>query len=199
MIDESIRPRIRRIARAMVGLSAAPEHVEQFAAFIGGPGEDPKIAHAMVTYRDPKTGRSVSCCAEFIRALERDAGIVDHRLVAPFRVSLVFTDILELARERRALTTLGPGDEPDGTGGNVIIVDGDKSDGHMYLSDEKTEDGVFSFDSGVTDAHGNQAVHARRKRWTKGLHGYWYDQADDGGPQRRITDVIDIEKLAGES
>lgn len=209
MIDESIRPRMARILRASAGLSAAPEHLQQMADYLGGPKEKRALALAMCTYVDPKTKRSVSTCGLAFRAAMRECGIVDSRISESYepRVGLVFVDLKVMSAERNALITLGKDDNPLELAGqgDGVMANGDQSDGHVYGIAEMLADGCVSVDGGHTiDPKddpvnaGKQCIALRRKRWTKGIHGFWYDKADDGGPQRRITHILQIDKLSGE-
>jgi hypothetical protein len=207
----TLRSRYLRVVRASVGMRASPGLVEPFATYIGGPGERPEIARAMVSYRDPKTGVSVSTCAEAVRAGLRDAGVDDHRLRAPFRVSLVFSDILEIALERHALRILKAGEEPNAVEGDVVVVNGDRRDGHMFACDstpEGAEGGwwLCSIDGGVEVnalgdfAHGQpgafQGIARRGRVWQAGVHGFVFDHATDFAiVQRQITHVIDLDAL----
>ena len=79
--------------------------------------------------------------------------------------------------------------------GDIVMVNGDKPDGHVYGAVEMTADGCVSVDGGHTDDHGRQCIVRRVKHWTRGMYGYWYDQAEDGGPSRRVTHVIDLERM----
>jgi hypothetical protein len=146
-----------------------------------------------------------------MRAALREMGVTDARIAGSYlpRVGMAFTDLREYARERGALTTMTRGVNPlsIARNGDLVMVNGDRSDGHVYGVTSMQSDGCESVDGGHeiapgdadAGAHsenvGKQCIRARRKRWSQGVFGVWYDRADDGGPLRMITHILDVAKM----
>lgn len=191
----TLRDRIITHALASVGLGADPAHLAAFAAFLGGPGEGPGVAHSMAT--DPHS----STCALCVRRWLSDAGVVDPRLEPPYADRLIkhgsnaFSDVLALADERGAWVPFRPGTRPKV--GDIFVLNRYASDsgtsGHMGVVGELTAPGMIALEGGQLDDAGRQCIKRREHVWGE-TGGKLLDTAR-GSRTRSLDGWIDVDRL----
>jgi hypothetical protein len=199
-----IPERIVASAESCVGLGADVDAVA-YGQRLGGLGETPQMCLAMATYVDPRTGKGVSTCGLQVRACWREAGVPDPGglLSAPYakRIGMVISDLWVIANHAGALTVLTTSSPlPELHAGDCLGVDCDAPDGHVYtlVTEPMTNDDgsvtACSVDGGQGST-GHEKTTRREKTLRRGVYGWWYDQATDGGPSRRVTHHVAAGRL----
>lgn len=196
-----LREKIMAMAKSYDGVSVTSAK-DRYVDLLG-----PDETKVMRTYFcDAQT----SGCALTIRGLWRKMGCSDKRVSPPYVLGKAITWLVGIARDRDGWSASKVGTYP--RPGDFVLVGGDKEkDGgveHVFtvLSVEPQQDGsvvLSSVDGGQRDAHQQQAIFAKHRRWSVRGGAYWdvSSQGSDPGSNapggRRVIGWGDIEKILG--
>jgi hypothetical protein len=172
---------MRSLALAAEGLGAADP--DPYLALLG-PGESDAMRSAMLT---------MSGCGLTVRALWREIGMVDPRLVAPYEPGVVMSTIQNMAHEADAWHANGEG-IPGLQIGDVVYVSEPDHVGTI-VDVERPGDGtarVRTVDGGSLDAAGRQVVVSYART-------FGYDGSVTAGPMagqgRAVVGTVDLEAM----
>jgi hypothetical protein len=137
-----------------------------------------------------------SGCGLVVRGLWRRAGLDHPILAAPYRDTHAISDVVQIANDHGALRprsdwgSIAPGD--------VVIVDGDKPDVHMFTVVAVSD--VASPTLAVVSVDGGQRLGAMRVEGVLEIHRVfdeWFVDHRQTPPQssRKVTHVIDCDAL----
>ena len=195
----SCRDQMVALANAVAGVSVSSDLARYLDTL--GPLEAPAM-------RDYFASPRTSGCGLVVRGLWRELGVDDPSVLPPYHFGTAISALVGVARKRKAWILAAPGKLPKP--GDFVLVGGNpQTDGgveHVFTVVAVPAGGtasgpLASVDGGQVDAHGQQAIAAKFRRWSLRGGALWDVSRTGNDPGagapggRRVQGWADLELI----